>query len=352
MEFASDNTSGAAPQIMQALMRANEGFAPAYGREPAMDRVRALVRDIFEAPNAEIFLVANGTTANALSIATFCPPWGAIFCHEQAHVQVDECGAPEFFVSGGKMVPVPGEHGKIDPDDLARAIATVPQGDVHSVQRGMVTLTNTTEAGTVYTPDEIAALCEVARGFRLPVHLDGARLANALVASGASPADMTWRAGIDVLSLGATKNGCLAVDAVVLFDPEKAWEVELRRKRAGHLFSKHRFLSAQIEAYLTDGLWLELARAANDRAVALERALAALPGARIVHPRQANMVFASLPRAIHRRAMSAGAHYYLWPHWASLEGPADEAVTARFVCSWNTNDADIVALERVMRGQD
>ena len=352
MEFASDNTSGTAPEIMAALSAINAGYAPSYGNDPAMERVRALVREVFEAKEAEVFLVNNGTTANSLSLATCCPPWGAVYCHDAAHVEVDECGAPEFFIGGGKLVKVPGDHGKMTPAALRKAIEATPHGFVHSVQRAVVTLTNTTEAGTVYSAAEMSALCAVAKEFGLPVHLDGARFANALVSTNASPAEMSWKAGVDILSFGGTKNGCMGVEAVVLFDPAKAWEFELRRKRGGHLFSKHRYLSAQMEAYLTDGLWLRLARDANDRAAALEAAILAAPGASPLYPREANMVFAYLPRGTHRRAMAAGAHYYLWPHDETLEGPDDQPVSARFVCSWCTTQAEIDAFATLIRGRD
>ena len=343
MEFASDNSSGAAPEIMAAVNAVNAGYAPSYGTDPAMDRVRALIRETFEAPEAAVYLVATGTTANALSLATHCPPWAAVYAHAEAHVEMDECGAPEFFIGGGKIVRVAGSHGKMTPETLARAIDLTPHGFVHSVQRGVVSLTNTTEAGTVYSPAEIAGLGEVAKRFRLPVHLDGARFANAVVASGATPAEMSWKAGVDIVSFGGTKNGCMGVEAVIIFDPEKAWEFELRRKRAGHLFSKHRYLSAQMGAYLTDGLWLRLAKAANARAAELEAAVLGVPGARLMHPRDANILFAYLPRSVHRRAMGAGAHYYLWPFDQTLEGPDDTPLSARFVCSWCTSAEDLGA---------
>ncbi|SPH24749.1 Low specificity L-threonine aldolase [Defluviimonas aquaemixtae] len=352
MQFASDNSSGAAPEIMAALSAINEGYAPSYGADGAMDRVRRLSREIFEAPEAEVYLVNNGTTANALSLATYCPPWGAVYCHEAAHVEVDECGAPEFYIGGGKLVKVRGEDGKMTPETLRRAIEATPQGFVHATQRGAVTLTNVTEAGTVYSVDEMTALCAVAKSYGLPVHLDGARFANALVAADASPADMSWRAGIDILSLGGTKNGCMGVEAVVLFDPSKAWEFELRRKRGGHLFSKHRYLSAQMEAYLTDGLWLKLAAIANARAERLADGIAAFRSAAFLHPRDANMIFAALPRRLHRTLHEAGARYHLWPHAAMLDGPEDDPVGARFVCSWSTTEGDVDAFLAFIRDRD
>jgi threonine aldolase len=337
MFFASDKTSGAAPQIMAALTRANDGYVRSYGADPIMDRVKTLIRDLFEAPEAEVYLVATGTAANSLSIALLSPPWSAVFAHADAHIATDECGAPEFFSAGAKLIAVPGDHGKITPQSLSAALARVGESGVHGVQRGMLSLTNVTEAGTVYTPAEIAALTALARAKGLPCHLDGARFANALVATGASPAEMTWKAGIDVLSLGGTKNGCLGVEAVVLFDPTKAWEFELRRKRAGHLFSKHRFLSAQMEAYLTDGLWLRLAAQANAMGATLVQGLAQVPGASLLHPAPANMLFTAWPKGTNTRATDRGAVYYATPAPEGQEG-------ARLVASWSTTAADVDAL--------
>lgn len=348
MEFASDNTAGAAPEILAAVMAVNAGAAPSYGNDPAMGRVRALIRETFEAPEAEVYLVATGTAANALSLACHCPPWGVVYAHEGAHVEHDECGAPEFFIGGGKIRRIAGPDGKLTAEGLRAAIAETPQGFVHGHQRGPVTLTNVTEAGTVYTPAEVAALTAVAREYGLPVHLDGARFANAVVATGASPAQMTWKAGVDVLSFGGTKNGCMGVEAVVLFEPAKAWEFELRRKRGAHLFSKHRYLSAQMEAYLTDGLWLRLAEAANARAEGLEAAFRASPEASLMHPRGANIVFATLPRARHKALQAAGGHYYYWPGDPAPEGPDDEMIGARFVTSWATTDAEIAAFAKAL----
>ncbi len=342
MIFTSDNASPAHPRVMEAMQRANEGFAMPYGADPIMENVTARIREIFEAPEAAVYLVATGTTANVLSLACLVEPWQTIYCHEAAHIQMDECGAPEFYTGGAKLVLLDGDDAKFTPDTLRRAIETTPQGFVHSVQRGAVSLTNASEAGAVYSPAEVAAISEVAKAFDLPLHMDGARFANALVASGASPAEMTWKAGVDVLSFGGTKNGLIGVEAVVLFDPNRAWEFELRRKRGGHLFSKHRYLSAQMEAYLDGDLWLEMARAANRAAGRLSKGILTIPGASLVHPTQANAVFASWPRGGHRRAQQAGAAYYFWPDMnATLDGPDEEMISARLVCSWCTGDEDI-----------
>jgi threonine aldolase len=352
MNFASDNTSGAAPEVMAALAAANQGYAMPYGRDPIMDRVRATLREVFEAPEAEVHLVATGTAANALSLAILTDPWGAVFCHRNAHVEEDECGAPEFYTGGSKLVLVEGAHAKMTPETLLGAITLTGRNGVHNVQRGVVTITNATENGTVYSAAETQALCEVAKGFGLPVHLDGARFANAVVASNASPADLTWRAGVDVVSFGGTKNGCMGVEAVVIFDPARAWEFELRRKRGGHLFSKHRYLSAQMAAYLEDGLWLRLAHQANAAATRLSAGILSIPGAMLVHPTEANAVFASFPRAGHRRAFDGGAAYYLWPFDQPLDGPDDEPLSCRMVASWSTTGADVDRLLALIHGRD
>lgn len=350
MNFASDNTSPAAPEVMAALQAANTGYAMPYGNDPIMDRVRARIREVFEAPEAAVYLVATGTAANALSLAILTQPWGAVFCHRNAHVEEDECGAPEFYTNGAKLVLVDGAHAKMTPDALHKAINFIGRGGIHNVQRGMVTITNATENGTVYFASEVKALAAVAHGFGLPVHMDGARFANAIVASGATPAEMTWKAGVDVLSFGGTKNGCLGVEAVVIFDPARAREFELRRKRGGHLFSKHRYLSAQMEAYLAGDLWLRLAGQANAAAARLSAGLLTVPQASLVHPCEANAVFAAFPRTGHRRAQAAGAAYYLWPGDQAMEGPDDDALAARLVCSWSTTSADVDAFLSLIRG--
>lgn len=350
MNFASDNTSAVAPEIMAALAAANDGAVMPYGNDAATARVRDAIRAAFEAPEAAVYLVGTGTAANALSLAILTDPWGAVFCHRNAHVEEDECGAPEFYTGGSKLVLVEGPSAKMTPAALRRAISFTGRAGVHNVQRGMVTITNATENGTVYDVAEVAALCGVARDHNLPVHMDGARFANAIVATGATPAAMTWKAGVDVLSFGGTKNGCMGVEAVVIFDPARAWEFELRRKRGGHLFSKHRYLAAQMEAYLADGLWLDLAARANAAASRLSEGILTVPGAALVHPTEANAVFAAWPRGGHRKAQDAGAEYYLWPGDQSLEGPEDEALAARLVCSWSTTAAEVDGFLALIRG--
>jgi threonine aldolase len=334
MFFASDNTSGAAPEVMAALHRANDGYQRSYGADTLMHSARARIREALEAPEAAVYLVATGTAANALSVALTCPPWGSVFCHKHAHVAEDECNAPEFYAGGAKLVLVDGPHGKMDPASLATQLDRIGAGGVHSLQTGMLTITNVTEAGTVYTPPEVAALTALAKAKGLPCHLDGARFANALVATGASAAEMTWKAGIDILSFGGTKNGCLGVEAVVIFDPAKAHEFELRRKRGGHLFSKNRFLAAQFDAYLQDGLWLRLAAQANAMGARLAEGLARRNDVQQLHPVQANMMFPEWDAGTHARLKAAGAEYYAWDVAGGREG-------ARLVTSWSTTEADV-----------
>ena len=332
MFFASDNTGPVHPQIMAALTQANDGFAMPYGADPLMDEVRTRLRDIFEAPEAAIYLVATGTAANSLALATLTRPYETVFCSPVAHIHEDECNAPEFFSGGAKLTLVPGGD-RMTPEALRAAITKEETRGVHGPQRGAVSITNVTERGSVYALSGIEALCAVAKDFGLPVHLDGARFANALVAMNCSPADMTWKAGVDAVSFGGTKNGCMGVEAVIFFDPAKAWEFELRRKRGAHLFSKHRYLSAQMAGYLRDDLWLTSARAANANAAQLAEGLRA-KGARFLHDPQANMIFAALPRAAHKRLHAAGARYYIWE--GSLDGDdPDELLAARLVCDWS-----------------
>ena len=341
MNFASDNSAPASPEILEAIARANSGYQPSYGGDDLAESVRDRIRDIFEAPHAQTYLVATGTAANSLCLACLCPPWGTVYCHAEAHVEVDECGAPEFYTGGAKLTALAGRHGRIDPERLDRALKTAAPVGVHNVQNGALSLTNATELGAVYGCSSVTELASMAAAHGIPVHLDGARFANALAHLGCTPAELTWKAGISALVLGGTKNGLMGVEAVVLFDEELSWEFELRRKRGGHLFSKHRFLSAQMDAYLAGGLWLRLAQQANARARQLAEQVMSLPGAEIAHPVEANMVFAALPRKLHQQALSNGAVYHLWPHEARLEGDPDETIKARLVCSWSTTEDDI-----------
>jgi len=349
MWFVSDNTHPAASQILEAIGRANAGHAASYGADAVSHRAAAALRAVFEAPAAEVFLLPTGTAANALALGCLCPPWGSVYCHAGAHVNYDECGAPEFYTAGAKLIGLDGAHGRIGPETLAAALATGLGGSVHNVQPAALSLTNATEAGTLYDPAAVAQLAGQAHAAGLGVHMDGARFANAVAALGCTPAELSWKAGIDVLSLGATKDGCLAAEAVLFFDPARAASFGFRRKRAGQLFSKHRLFGAQIEAWLADGLWLELAARANARAAALGRGLAAIPGVILEHPVEANAVFARWPRALHRAALAGGAQYHLWDFDATLDGPDDEPLLARLVCGWATSEAEVEALLGLLR---
>jgi len=332
MFFASDNAGPVHPQIMGRLTQANEGHAMPYGKDAIMDEVRDAIRTTFEAPQAEVYLVATGTAANALALACYTQPWQTIFCSTTSHINEDECNAPEFYAGAAKLTVVDTDD-KMTPVALRRAIEKHPDGNVHGAQRGPVSITQVTERGSVHTLDEIRALTAVAKEYSLPVHLDGARFANALVALGCTAAEMTWKAGVDVVSFGGTKNGCMGVEAVVFFDPAKAWEFELRRKRGAHLFSKHRYLSAQMAGYMQDDLWVTMAQQANDNAAHMVAGLRAA-GATFLHQPDANMIFASWPRRIHQKLHDAGARYYIWN--GSLEGDdPDEFLGARLVCDWS-----------------
>ncbi|MFY0692427.1 MAG: low specificity L-threonine aldolase [Paracoccaceae bacterium] len=340
MNFASDNAGPMHPKVLEAVIAANEGHHMPYGNDALTQAVNGQLRDLFEAPEAAVYLVATGTAANALALACYTKPWDAVFCHRTAHVEEDECGAPEFYSNGAKLTLVEGANGKMSPDALRAAIAG-KRGDVHGAQRGPVSITQVTETGTLYGLDELAELTGIAKEHGLATHLDGARFANACAALGCSAAEMTWKAGIDVVSFGGTKNGCMGVEAVVFFDPEKAWEFELRRKRGAHLFSKFRFLSAQMNAYLTDGLWLEMAAQANAAAARLADGLRGIAHARFVYEPAANMIFVDLPRAAHLKARAAGALYYVDADDLAAAGPDDAPLTCRLVCDWSKSDAEI-----------
>jgi len=337
MFFASDNSGPVHPQIMQHVMAANEGYAMPYGNDPIMAGVRDRLRNIFEAPDAAVYLVATGTAANALALACYTQPWQTIFCAQNSHIEQDECNAPEFYTGGAKLTLIPTDD-KMTPQTLGAAIARRPHNtNVHMAQAGAVSITQVTEFGAVHSLDELRALTGVAKAADLPVHLDGARFANALVALGCTAAEMTWKSGIDMVSFGGTKNGCMGVEAVVFFDPVKAWEFELRRKRAAHLFSKHRYLSAQMAGYLENDLWLEMAGRANASAARLAAGLRA-HGAEMLHEPQANMIFTRFARGTHQSLHAGGAKYYVLDGDVATGDPA-ALLSARLVCDWSMTDA-------------
>lgn len=335
MFFASDNSGIVHPKIMQRMVDANTGYAMPYGNDEIMDEVRTQIRELFEAPEAAVYLVATGTAANSLALACYTQPWQTIFCAQYSHIEEDECNAPEFYAGGAKLTLIPSDN-KMTPAALAAAIDHRAGGSVHMAQSGAVSITQVTEFGSVHSLEELRALTAVAKEANLPVHLDGARFANALVALDCTPAEMTWKAGVDVVSFGGTKNGCAGVEAVIFFDPSKAQEFEYRRKRGAHLFSKHRYLSAQMAAYLTDGLWTDMARKANANCARLTAGLRA-NGAKFLHEPQANMIFASFPRAVHQKLHADGARYYVLDGDVAT-GPAEEHLACRLVCDWAMTD--------------
>ena len=287
MIFTSDNAFGVAPEILDALGRVNGGGVASYGADETTRGLQQRFSDVFERDVA-VFPVSTGTAANSLALATLTPPYGAILCHEVAHVNVDECGAPEMFSGGAKLIGIGGAAGKIDPDMLITTLKTFRRDDVHQVQPRCLTITQSNEAGGVYSLAELRRLTGIARDFDLKVHMDGARFANALVSLGCTPAEMTWKLGVDVLSFGATKNGAMAAEAVVFFDPALVGDFAFRRKRAGHLFSKMRFLSVQLDAYLENDLWLKNARHANAVAKRMADGLKAIDGIELVSEVEAN----------------------------------------------------------------
>jgi threonine aldolase len=337
VNFASDNTAPVAPAILDAIARVNHGYARGYGNDDWTQKVERRLAEVFERDVA-VFLVPTGTAANALALAHVAPPWGVVFCHAESHIATDECGAPEFFGGGLKVQQRPGAAGKIAPQTLKTALAGYGDLAPHQMIPAALSLTQASEAGTIYRADEIATLAEIGHRRSLAVHMDGARFANALVRLNATPAQLTWRSGIDVLSFGATKGGALAAEAVVIFDPARAAFMAERRKRAGHLLSKHRFLAAQFAAYLADDLWLELARRANVAADRLARGLAAI-GLPPLFPVEANLVFVALPRALDARLKAAGANYYVRSS-SHFDVGADQ-ILARLVTSFATENEDI-----------
>ena len=340
MNFCSDNVTGVAPEIMAALAAANEGAAMPYGNDECSQRLEAKFSDLFETA-VTVFPVATGSAANALALSVMAPPFGAIYCHAESHINVDECGAPEFYTGGAKLVTLTGSHGKIYAADLAAVLARSGAGVVHHVQPAAVSLTQASEAGTVYSVDEVHDIAEITHAHSLSLHMDGARFANAVVSLGCSPADITWRAGVDVLTFGATKNGAMAAEGVVFFNQSLAETFSYRRKRSGHLFSKMRFLSAQLEAYITDDLWIRNAAHANQMAATLAAGLTSLPGAHLCHSVEANEIFIQLPEAVIEGLVADGFRFYRW------EG--EHSTTLRLVTAFNTREEDVTAFLEAAR---
>jgi threonine aldolase len=344
MQFASDNWAGVHPEILSALSRANEDAVPSYGGDALTKRVEERFSELFERDVA-VFFVATGGAANSLALAQMTPAWGMILCHQESHIQMDECGAPEFFTGGAKLLPLEGAAAKLSPEIIRAALAGFPERPPHGMPASSLSITQATECGAVYSVVEVNALGRLAKEKKLKFHMDGARFANAVAALSCAPADLTWKAGVDVLSFGATKNGCLAAEAVVFFNPNDAKDFMFRRKRAAQLFSKMRFIAAQFDAYLDDNLWLRMAAHANAMAAKLSAGLEAA-GAKVWHPTEANEVFVSFAPEVEQRLVAAGAAFYPWV------APGDPAngTMRRLICSWATREAEVERFVNVAQG--
>jgi threonine aldolase len=327
-QFASDNQAGICPEAWAAMAEANAGHAHSYGEDPWTERAADLLRQLFET-DCEVFFVFNGTAANSLALASMCQSYHSIVCAETAHVETDECGAPEFFSNGTKVLTVPGPQGKVDAASVEWAVRR--RSDIHYPKPRVVSVTQATELGTVYTPDELKAIWARAKSLDLRIHMDGARFANAVASLGCAPKEITWQAGVDVLCMGGTKNGMAVGDAVVFFDRDLAREFDYRCKQAGQLASKMRFLAAPWVGMLQDGAWLRHAGHANRMAGLLHEALRDLPGLKLLHPRQANSLFVELAPGVREALHARGWSFYDFIGWGG----------ARWMCSWDTTEQDV-----------
>jgi len=333
----SDNCSGICPEAWTALAEANTSHEPSYGNDTWTQRAADRLREIFE-KDCEVFFVFNGTSANSLSLASLCQSYHSVLCHEHAHVETSECGAPEFFANGSKILLLQGANGKIDPAEIERAVKK--RTDIHYPKPRVLSVTQATETGTVYSVAELQTLAEAARKFGLRVQMDGARFANTVASLGVAPADITWRAGVDVLCFGGSKNGIALGEAVVFFDREFARDFDYRCKQGGQLASKMRFLSAPWLGMLKDGAWLRHARHANDMAKLLEAGLQKIPGVSISHPVQSNAVFARISKPVEQQMRGRG--------WQFSTGGVT-AGDSRFMCSWDTTPEDVDAFVADLR---
>jgi threonine aldolase len=347
MDFASDNTVGAHELVLDALRKANSGTATSYGYDPWTRKAEAALSAVFER-EVETYLVLTGTAANALALSSICPAYGSVLCHEESHVNTDECGAVEFF-SGGRLTGLWAPSGKLDEPLITKALDLALRGE-HESKPSAISITQATELGTVYSVEEVSAFGRLCKRRGLRLHMDGARFANAVSFIGCTPADLTWKAGVDVMTFGATKNGALALEAVVFFDTSLAEEFRRRRKRAGQLLSKGRFLGAQMLAYLKDDLWLKNSQHANRMAALLAELMGKVKAVRLPLPTQANEVFAILPRTLHDGLLKHGAHYHEWPG----KGPGTDTIGktecfARFVTSFKTTDQEIKKLVQLVK---
>ena len=329
VKFASDNVAGACPEVLDALMKANEGDSAPYGNDDYSKVLQEKFSEIFE-KEVIVYPTASGTAANALALSTMTPVFGNIYCHKLAHINTDECGAPEFYTGGAKLIPLTGINGKITPEELEKNISGT--GIVHHTQPSSVSITQVCETGEVYELDEIKKITDVAHKHKLNMHMDGARFANALVTLNCTPAEMTWKSGIDVLSFGATKNGCIAAEAIIFFKPELVGNISFLMKRAGHLLSKMRFVSAQLDAYISNDVWLKNAKQANKMGKKLSDGLVKHNSIKLAYPTQANEVFAKFPREMIEHLNSLG--YKM--NEDELDGQA-----VRLVAAWNTQNSDV-----------
>jgi len=351
MFFASDNWAGAAPKVVEALAKAAGGFHPAYGNDGMTRAVEQRLNELFE-HEASVFLVSSGTFANALSLTAFARPGGVVFCHEHAHIMVDEAGATSFLGGGITLTGIPGARGKLTPDAVVAAIDGMRDHVPHAGQPIALSLTNLTELGAVYTVAEVRALADVAHERGCIVHMDGARFANAVAALGVTPAELTWRSGVDVLSFGGTKNGCFAAEAVLFFDPAAARDVAFQRQRAGQGYSKNWFIAAQYEAYLADGHWLALAGNANRMAARLAGAIRASASARLAVEPDGNELFVVVKKDADARLKAGGAVYNPWSpdKLPASARPAGDETVIRLIASWCTTEADVDGFAALLGG--
>lgn len=340
MSFLSDTTAPAHPALLDAMARANAGAEASYGNDAISARVKAKLREIFST-DLELVFTVSGTASNALALSVLCPGDSAVMCHDEAHIHRDERGAPEFFTGGAKLIPLKGDHARLDAETLAAALEEWPDDFVHTTPPAVLSLSNLTESGTAYDVERVSTLAAMAKARGLAVHMDGARFANALAGLKCDPADLTWRSGVDVLSLGATKGGALAAEAVILFPSvmDRLGALKVRQKRAGHMLPKMRYVAAQFEAWLENGRWLELAAHANAMAAHLAKGLAGVEGVTLAHPVDGNEVFANLPQTVQDRLEAAGIGVYQW-----TDG------SFRLVTNWQTRAEDVDHLVNAARG--
>lgn len=341
MDFGSENTSPVHPAFVKAVVDANAGYATNFESEQWTEAALLSLKGFFETDDLWAFTVSTGTAANAIAIGAMVPPYGSVLCHWDAHTMTDECGAPEMFSAGARQVPLAGEHGRLSRDALAEHLRDARFGVVHAIQPSILSLTNLTEAGTAYTPDDVAALTAVARKAGLGVHMDGARFANAAAHVGATPAELSWKAGVEILTLGTTKSGSFGAEIIVSFAPKYNTALAFLRKRSGHFAPKSRFLAAQVQAYVDNDLWLVNARRANRAAQRMSAGLAGIEGVSLVHPTEGNEVFAGMPVAMSDALESAGCRFQR--DWRPR--PRHN----RFVTSWATADEEIDRMLEVCR---